>query len=401
MAGRSAGTVTVNFAAGTSGFVADVEKAKAKVIEFNRATTAGVSQQKAATIALREMEGGFANNSRAIATFMSQTLKMGPILQAAFPVLGALAFGSVAIEITKKVADFVRSVQDAPAKISAAFREMVGPMALSNQELQVGNDKLADQIAKLQGLPQNNLRLALDEARLASDKLADSLSKSIGAIDKLIKEQAGSGWHQFWASMLGQAQFADLANEFGGKTGQGGFAGVVAGTKDAADQMIAYQHEISKVQSLLEKAQSEQQRYLEQQRLGTNVSLGRSAGQPLPSNQSARIEVLGGTLASLRMQQQAIAETMDKAALEAALPGAQAQSEARKASDEAIKAGAAYLKAAQTSELAGTAKIIAAYKEKVKEIGNNKKALDELNAGLVISHLHEVFSGRGQGSQRA
>lgn len=65
-----------------------------------------VPQFSAASGALRELQGNFDHNIRAAERFLSTTLGLGPILQAAFPLVGALAFAGVIFEMGKSLVKF-------------------------------------------------------------------------------------------------------------------------------------------------------------------------------------------------------------------------------------------------------------------------------------------------------
>jgi hypothetical protein len=60
----------------------------------------------AASGALREMSGNFDHNVRAAERFLSTSLGLGPVLQAAFPLVGALAFGGVLVDVGEKLVKF-------------------------------------------------------------------------------------------------------------------------------------------------------------------------------------------------------------------------------------------------------------------------------------------------------
>ncbi len=63
----------------------------------------------AASGAIRVLEGGMNNNVRAAERFLGTTLGLGPVLMAAFPVVGAIALGGVMSELVKKVVDFSKN----------------------------------------------------------------------------------------------------------------------------------------------------------------------------------------------------------------------------------------------------------------------------------------------------
>src|ERR1700722_4178366 len=134
-----AGQITINLSAGTAQFVTDLEKAKGKIHEFGGAAT---SEHKAAAAAGKLLEGQMFNSVRAMDSFLVSTLKLGPIVQAAFPVLGALAFAGVLVESGKKVVEFFEKLKEAPEKSRAAWNTLNGTLRLSNAELDLTNARL-------------------------------------------------------------------------------------------------------------------------------------------------------------------------------------------------------------------------------------------------------------------
>src|SRR5258708_5323076 len=211
---RRVSTISINLSAGTGEFVADMDKAKAKVREFGGHT---VSSMQASSAAIRELEGNFTNNIRAVERFMATTLQLGPALQKAFPVIGAIAFAGLVVEMGTKVYEFFKQLQEAPERMAAAFRELNAPLRATNDELRVANDRLQNDIARLEGRRQNTLKLALDEATLAADKLASSLEKDLAALNRVLSQQNVSAW----SLLLGKAPTTDITKELGGTTGFG------------------------------------------------------------------------------------------------------------------------------------------------------------------------------------
>lgn len=232
MGARAVKVIALNFSAGTAEFISDVEKTKAKVREFG--TSAGgnmkefgghaVSSMSAASGALRELEGNFTHNIRAAERFLGTTLGLGPILQKAFPVVGALAFAGVVVELGTKVYEFVKELSDAPEKVAGAFRALNDPLQTSNDALQVSIDKVLQEIDKLQGRHTNTLKLELDEAKESADKLRESLDKSLNSLYKLLSENELGGFKAFFT---GQAATSDLKKTLGGRTGAGGDIGEI------------------------------------------------------------------------------------------------------------------------------------------------------------------------------
>jgi hypothetical protein len=193
MAAKKAGVISINLEAGTAKFLVDMDRANAKVGEFGRrvveANQHGVSEMKATAAAVKTLEGNFTSNTRAVDAFLEKIAGAGPLFQAAFPVVGAIAFAGIIVKIGQEVDEFFEKLRTAPERMATAFRELNDPLRLTNDELLVSNERLKLSIAKLEGKTQNTLALALAEARVAADRLADSLDKDLDRLSKLLKEQ--------------------------------------------------------------------------------------------------------------------------------------------------------------------------------------------------------------------
>ena len=102
-----AGKIVINLSAGTSQFIMDMEKANASVKRWGASTQQagahGVSSMQATSASLRVLEGGFTNNLRAAERFTASVLGLGPMLQAAFPVIGAIAFTGLIIRLGEEL----------------------------------------------------------------------------------------------------------------------------------------------------------------------------------------------------------------------------------------------------------------------------------------------------------
>jgi hypothetical protein len=72
--------------------------------------------------------------------------------------VGAAALAGIIYRVGEEAAKAIQKIQQAPQTITNSFREMNTAAQLSNDSLAVTNDRLENEIAKLQGKPQNNLR---------------------------------------------------------------------------------------------------------------------------------------------------------------------------------------------------------------------------------------------------
>jgi hypothetical protein len=183
---RRAAVITINLNAGTAQLVQGFNQAGAVVGNFGKQATAQFVTMSAG---LRELEGNFTSNTRAVARFLSQVVGLGPAMQALFPLVGGIAFLGLIGTLIGKMGEFIKSVSEAGTKSAEAFREMLMPMQLSGDQLQLRLDQLDQQIAKLEGRPTNQLKVSLDEATIAAADLNKELTNMINNLAKTLGEQ--------------------------------------------------------------------------------------------------------------------------------------------------------------------------------------------------------------------
>ena len=193
MAATKSPIISIRLSAGTAGFVAEMDKSAAKVVEFGAkvksAHGGAVSNVQATSAALRVMEGSWTNNLRASERFIANVAGLGPILQKAFPIVGGLAFAGLLAKLGEELTDFIKKVQETPRAISSAFRSIDEPLRLANDQLRLSIDKTTNEINKMLGKRQNTLAIQLDESRIAADKLYDSVDKTLGKVEELFKAE--------------------------------------------------------------------------------------------------------------------------------------------------------------------------------------------------------------------
>lgn len=311
-----AGRITVELDAGTGKFVTDIEYATAKMREFG---SHGVTGVQATSAALRTLEGNMTNNLRAAERFVATTLGLGNALKAAFPIVGGIALLGVMSELIHKASDayqaFVK-LREAPKRIGEEFQAMTQPLRVANDELAVANDKLQNQIAKLEGHRQNTLKLALDEARLSADKLAESIEHDTKEVEKLLEQEQISSFKGFFT---GNAATADLTDQF--KKFRDSLADIsidtaskVAGSSDPKQQASIYEQATKRRKDAIE---SETRSLTEQLKIAQQLQAQRSQKVMAPAvglygptgamvettvggpDQAARISELKGLIANL------------------------------------------------------------------------------------------------------
>jgi hypothetical protein len=306
-----------------------------------------VPAMAAASASVRLLEG--TPSIRATERFIGTTLGLGPLLEKAFPIVGGIAFLDMLKNMGEEVHKFFKEIELGPEKARGAFRELNAGISLTNDELLVSNDRLANEIAKLEGRPQNTLKLALDEARVAADKLADSLDKDLATLHKLLDEQNVS----IWRRLLGEAGTTDVKERIGGESGLGGFRGRIGDIADEGNAKIraskdAKQRDAAQTElnTRLEKAYAEQLADVNKQitdAQGIQARRTRQQAPPAPNlplvapiehgslpDQSVRLELLKG----VRRQLQAEADSIPLRAENFKLTEKKESLEAKKSSSE-------------------------------------------------------------------
>lgn len=205
-AGQISGKLNLNAA----GWSSAVDKAKREIKGLQDASKdAGhgtVSSMQAASASIRLLEGGMQGNIRAAERFISTIPGIGKALQAAFPLVGGIAFAGVFVKIGEEAAKAIQKVQQAPQVITNSFREMNLSAETAIDSLKLSTAKMQEQIDLLSGKRPNTLAEDLANASLAADKLATSLDNDNRKIAEMLKANGLSALSGF----LGKAGTADV-----------------------------------------------------------------------------------------------------------------------------------------------------------------------------------------------
>ena len=409
---RKAAVISIDVNAGTAKMLVDLEKGKAGLKSFG---SAGAGSAKQAAMEMKILEGNIGNNTRAVSQLLVNTLGLGKVVQGAFAAFTVTAAIGMVATLATKVRDFFKDIQEAPAKIGGAFRALNEPLSLTNDELQVANDRLANDIAKLEGKRQNSLKLALDEARVSADKLADSLEKDLANLAKLLKEENVG----FWRKMAGEAGTGDLKSEFGGDTGHEGFIGKIEGITDEGNQKIreatdakakdaaqtelntrlleAYRSEIAKVNEMLAKSERDQRIHQGKSTLADRTAFRKEHNldpydafaqvENIATDQSSRIPTLKGILRQLGYESDSVSLTGTNAALTSRkdeLTTANENAQQDRPFEDRMKALGTQLDGVK-AKLAAIGQPEAA-QTIAKAFGEAQKAIEEVNKSLEKHH---------------
>ena len=167
------------------------------------ATAGVVSANISAAAGLGILEGRTLSMNRAAANFMTRILGLGPLLQQAFVVIGAVAMIAVIVQMGKALYEALDMSGKKAREIAADMRHDTDSMRMLNDSLDVQIDKIQIANAKLEHKPVNGMKLAIDEARESADKLEEQLDRDLDRIKTTIVNMAGTTTQQFLGARNG------------------------------------------------------------------------------------------------------------------------------------------------------------------------------------------------------
>lgn len=190
-----AAQVNVVFVAETASYSASVKAAAKTLGVFEAGTkTAGATARKEMTeargaVAVLGEEIGV-HLPRHVQKFVAGLPGVASAMSAAFSAVAVIAIGEAVFEAGKKIYEFAEKNEDAARKNRAAWEESGRALDETVTELQLSNVQLANQIALLEGKPQNKLLEAMMETRLETERLDDKFQAAIKSAQELLEKTA-------------------------------------------------------------------------------------------------------------------------------------------------------------------------------------------------------------------
>jgi hypothetical protein len=325
-----------------------ITKSYAKLIEAEsaRGATAGlkemgdVSGESRASLALLGEEIGV-RIPRHVRSFITTMPGVGEALSMGFKTIAVAAVVMVLYEAIKKAVEFrgrLEELRIASERETAELHRFTDGQKLANDEMKVANDRLEVAIAKLEGKPRNELKLAIDEAALAADHLTEKLDKALRSFYEIVQKNAPGTFAQIVGR---QPSTTDIQEMVGGKSGYGGMIGemykATTAGQDPTQVLAKYRAQAQQLLARSEFAQSFQ--------AGT-LALNDPRRQdksmyPVDSTQQQgpRIEVLNALIHQIDLQAQSYGLERQNNALTAAKAGLEDQGKAagRKAADTQLR----------------------------------------------------------------
>lgn len=201
----------VDLVARTAAFKAALEDATNTTKKFAAETRAQMNEAKGSIALLGETVG--VTLPRHLRTFVAGLPGVATAMSAAFDAVAVIALIDFVYKAGEKVVEFVRKNEEAARKNADACREFTGEMVKSNAQLAVANDRLENDIAKLSHKPENNLKLALDEAKLSAIDLAEKLEKATTKERELLDAE-NANWFQRLTGTVGTDSVKSGLNKY-------------------------------------------------------------------------------------------------------------------------------------------------------------------------------------------
>jgi hypothetical protein len=167
----------IDLVARTEAFQKAMNDATGMMRKFSAETKAQMAEARGAIMLLGESLG--VHIPRHLQAVIAKLPGVAIAMNAAFSSVAVLAAGEVIFETGKKIYEFCEKSEEAAKKNEEAYRSLSESLEKQNLQLQIGNDKLDEKIAKLEHKPNNSLKTALDEARQSTFDLSVELDKAI------------------------------------------------------------------------------------------------------------------------------------------------------------------------------------------------------------------------------
>ena len=333
----NAGSVQVVLSANATGFSAalteaqrNLDKLSGKTKEFGSHTVSGM---QAASASIRLLENPLGNNIRAIERLISQSKVLSSVMKAAFPLVGAIAIGSMIAKLGTEVGEFITEVNGMPKAIEQGFAALNLSTKTATDEIVLSTDKMKDHLAILEHKPATNgAKIAADEIALAADKAAERIINANNKLNELLSKNHLSGF----AVLLGKQGTGDRENaakKFGSQADDAAYDLANATTPQ---QTAAAQAKLAKVQAdQLKEAQDDLKKR-------QDVAAGPDAKY---NDDSANMNIDKGVITNILNQRKQAQAESDQAVTEGQVKTAEdAKANAEKANEAAKKAAEQRLK---------------------------------------------------------
>lgn len=343
----------------------------------------GVTSVQAVSASLRVAQGDFTNLIRAAERFIAQSKVLSAAAKAIFPAVGLIAIGQIFANGIGEAVKFVQHLNEIPRALQTGYQQLNLSQEATIASLTITNDKLDEQLAKLEHKPApNGAKLAFDEAKASAIEFAEQIDTTQKKLQDLMKANSISGFQSFFTSVLGnrqgstsdsqkfigdaEYQFQQLAYARGQATNPGDLA-------KANDALNKYRAQIISQAQYQIKLRSG--RY-QMDRNGNPIIGDAALYSATYGDQRENISNYEGLVTSIRNQQQIESLTTSQQQKQGKIPGLEAGNEAALAAqNEAAKQLEAHIKFLDQATKAWNASL----KENTSQLEEQSRLAQELD----------------------
>src|ERR1017187_3372527 len=142
------------------------------------------SATAAARVEMGALDGSTGMMLGGLARMAGQSSALAPLISAAFPIFGALAFG----EVIAGVADKIEEMLDKPAKIRQDWQDLSNTLVSADESIEKSIEGVTAKTIELSQGPIPALRYQIDLLRDSAGRLDETVGKSFTDIEKILKE---------------------------------------------------------------------------------------------------------------------------------------------------------------------------------------------------------------------
>jgi hypothetical protein len=209
MASKQVASAYVDLQLQTAQFKAAIGEAQGSMRQFSAQMRAETQKSRESVRLLSEELG--LGIPRGLQNIISKLPGVTTAMNAAFAGVVVFALGKVLIDVTEKVAKFIKTAETAGTVFASEMHKVTTSTLEENDKLALSIEMMKAHLAEIEKKPvTNGAAIALAEARVQADELAKSLATDMEQISKLFQEK---GLGNISAFLTGQTDTDDTKKQ--------------------------------------------------------------------------------------------------------------------------------------------------------------------------------------------
>lgn len=201
MASQKVASAYIDLQLQTAAFKAAINEATGEMKKFSAQTREEMAKSRESVKLLSEELG--LGIPRGLQGIISKLPGVTTAMNAAFDAVVVFALIKTVVEVTEKVAEFIKKNEEAAKRNATAWTSIHTSIQTQNDDLELTKIKLENAIAKLEHKPENKLAEAIAEARVEADKLGDKIEQVVKQIQEAVKGEQAGDLYKLFANQTG------------------------------------------------------------------------------------------------------------------------------------------------------------------------------------------------------